>query len=480
MGKQDEHVITLPFTILHSTNMAAKQFDLLVLMKESPLQSKDWPLGQKLNTTIKSNKLLDLALGSVGSGRNVLWHCFYPVDNVNGDKQVLFVELYSELNRVMTAKPSNLNPFVMDKQWEYVDFPVKLGDTARRYACSNLVVFARTYLDPKYGSMPADFLDCLRAVMAEATPVPQTPPPQPKSLPSRHRIRGGKLPRTPEPNAVVAPVQKRGLRKTALPTVAAEPAAAPPATGPAQPAPAPPATAPPQPPPAPPATVPKKRKAKQYEEGDFQYEQPTYGGSLQPVVKRSREWFAIHHPKVKVEREDPFPEARKLSKAEQAALVASGAAAIPKEKRAKGEAGSRQGCALNNFLNLEKQNRTGKCNYYKDYVGRKEGVVHVKAPVKCATCKVGLHEECYFTYHEIMEGVVLDLGYEINLVRRAHKSVRKWPRKPVWIKLRRVQPDLHSGVEVPGNHSQDDREKGESESETDNESSHKEGGADSC
>jgi len=77
----------------------------------------------------------------------------------------------------------------------------------------------------------------------------------------------------------------------------------------------PPATAPPQPPTAPPATVPKKRKAKQYEEGDFQYEQPTYGGSLQPVVKRSREWFAIHHPKVKVEREDPFPEARKLSKA---------------------------------------------------------------------------------------------------------------------------------------------------------------------
>ena len=77
------------------------------------------------------------------------------------EKQVLFVDLYSELNRVLTAKPSNLNPFVMDKQWEYVDFPVKLGDAARRYACSNLVVFARTYLDPKYGSMPEDFLDCL-------------------------------------------------------------------------------------------------------------------------------------------------------------------------------------------------------------------------------------------------------------------------------------------------------------------------------
>ena len=51
----------------------------------------------------------------------------------------------------------------MDKQWEYVDFPLKLGDAARRYACSNLVVLAKTYLDPKYGSMPEDFLDCLRA-----------------------------------------------------------------------------------------------------------------------------------------------------------------------------------------------------------------------------------------------------------------------------------------------------------------------------
>ena len=135
MGKQDENV----------------------MMKESPLGSNDWPLRQKLNTSVKNHKLLDLALGSVGSGRNVLWHCFYPVDDVNAEKQVLFVELYSELNRVMTAKPSTLNPCVLDKQWEYVDFPLKVGDVARRYACSNLVVFARTYLDPKYGSMSQDF-----------------------------------------------------------------------------------------------------------------------------------------------------------------------------------------------------------------------------------------------------------------------------------------------------------------------------------
>ena len=88
MGKQDEMLF-----VAHSrshfvlTNLAAKQFDLLVMMKESPLRSSDWPLGQKVNT-VKNEKLLDLALGSVGSGRNVLWHCFYPVDNLNTEKQV--------------------------------------------------------------------------------------------------------------------------------------------------------------------------------------------------------------------------------------------------------------------------------------------------------------------------------------------------------------------------------------------------------
>ena len=157
MGKQDE----MSF-VAHSrshfvlTNMAAKQFDLLVMM-ESPLSSSDWPLGQKVNTTVKNNKLLDLALGSVGSGRNVLWHCFYPVDQLNAEKQVLFVDLYSDLNWVMIAKPSNLNPLVLDKKWDYVDFPVKVGGVARRYACSNLVLFARTYLNPKYGPMSPDF-----------------------------------------------------------------------------------------------------------------------------------------------------------------------------------------------------------------------------------------------------------------------------------------------------------------------------------
>ena len=47
------------------------------------------------------------------------------------------------------------------------------------------------------------------------------------------------------------------------------------------------------------------------------------------------------------------------------------------------------GCALNNYLNLDKKNCTGMCNCYKDYMGRNEGVVNIKAPVKCLTCELG-------------------------------------------------------------------------------------------
>ena len=112
------------------------------------------------------------------------------------------------------------------------------------------------------------------------------------------------------------------------------------------------------------------------------------------------------------------------------------------------------GCAYNNYLNLEKHSRTSMCNYYKDYLGRKEGVVNVKAPIKCLQCGVGLHKECYYTYHQLQEGVVLDLVL-------VHKSLHKWNRKMCRFQHRRVQPDIHQGEELPGNHSQDDRERGE-------------------
>ena len=94
---------------------------------------------------------------------------------------------------------------------------------------------------------------------------------------------------------------------------------------------------------------------------------------------------------------------------------------------------------------------------------------NVREPVKCLACEVGLHEECYYTFHEIKEGVVLDVTYDINVVRESHKSLKKWHRKWARYHLRRVQLDIHNGVEVPGNNSQDDRKKGEWEVSSDSE-----------
>ena len=76
------------------------------------------------------------------------------------------------------------------------------------------------------------------------------------------------------------------------------------------------------------------------------------------------------------------------------------------------------------------------------------------------------------------EGVVLDLSYEINLVRQAHKSLKKWKLEEVSYVATRVQPDIHNGVEVTGNNSQDDRDKGDWEETSDK--SEAEGGNESC
>ena len=62
---------------------------------------------------------------------------------------------------------------------------------------------------------------------------------------------------------------------------------------------------------------------------------------------------------------------------------------------------------------------------------------------------------------------MLDLAYEIHLVQQLHKCIKKWNRKTVRYHPRRVQPDIHNGEEVPENNSQDDREKGEWESSSD-------------
>ena len=77
---------------------------------------------------------------------------------------------------------------------------------------------------------------------------------------------------------------------------------------------------------------------------------------------------------------------------------------------------------------------TGESNFYKNYIGVKQEVVNVKAPIKCLGCDTGMHEQCHFTFHE--------------------------------------QPDIHHGVEVAGNNLQEDREKGTSEKTTSHKMTH--------
>ena len=80
--------------------------------------------------------------------------------------------------------------------------------------------------------------------------------------------------------------------------------------------------------------------------------------------------------------------------------------------------------------------------------------------------------------------MILDIAFEINQVRKAHKTLKKWPRKSLRYQPTRVKPDIHNGEEVCGNNSQEDREKGSweltSDEEDENGHSDVESGKDSC
>ena len=74
-------------------------------------------------------------------------------------------------------------------------------------------------------------------------------------------------------------------------------------------------------------------------------------------------------------------------------------------------------------------------------MGRKQGVVNVKAPVIREDVILGMQEECYYSSHKIRKGVI-DLAFEINKARRSHNTLKKWNWKAVRYHPRRVQPDI--------------------------------------
>ena len=92
-----------------------------------------------------------------------------------------------------------------------------------------------------------------------------------------------------------------------------------------------------------PEKVPTRSKPRNvYGPENFKYEQPVHGGHFPKLVLRSWEWFEKKHTKVQVERNDPFPEERKASRAERQALLQAGWL-YRRRKRSRGWRGVLQG-----------------------------------------------------------------------------------------------------------------------------------------
>ena len=102
----------------------------------------------------------------VGSGIEQQWHCFWPVDGLDCEKPLVFVEVYRQLNMLMSDNRGVLNPIIAHNEWDKVEFPMKVGDVDRRfaYACG----MARTFLQPKYVSMPAHMCTCMYTCQPDA------------------------------------------------------------------------------------------------------------------------------------------------------------------------------------------------------------------------------------------------------------------------------------------------------------------------
>ena len=122
---------------------------------------------------------------------------------------------------------------------------------------------------------------------------------------------------------------------------------------------------------------------------------------------------------VEFKRDDPHMEERERLQASKKAAVERGEEIPVKVRKQSVKVGSegcsaRVGCALNDLYNLERITRTGRCNYYQDFEHKANTV---RVGVWCTKCEVGMHRECYYSYHQVRYGVYLDNRYEINKSR---------------------------------------------------------------
>ena len=70
MGKKGEMYIVLIYNQpTLAIAMAAQQFDLLIMMMESPLGRMDYTLGRDVNSCIRSNNMTNILMHSTNSGQ---------------------------------------------------------------------------------------------------------------------------------------------------------------------------------------------------------------------------------------------------------------------------------------------------------------------------------------------------------------------------------------------------------------------------
>ena len=69
-----------------------------------------------------------------------------------------------------------------------------------------------------------------------------------------------------------------------------------------------------------------------------------------------------------------------------------------------------------------------------------------------------MHPECYYDYHRVRHGVVLNLEYQINKSRSSREMMRKMPQGIHKMNHVHAKPDYNTDGSVSSSSSQADRE----------------------
>ena len=188
----------------------------------------------------------------------------------------------------------------------------------------------------------------------------------------------------------------------------------------------------------------------------FQFSQPLINLGRHPLILRAKKWFERNHPFIKMDRgQDLFP-------SERARASAEAQTTREKKERARkipaGQAGSqaRRECDLNRMYDLEKVGRSGRCTYYQ--LHNRPPATNCKTSWFCTACKEFLHPECFYDYHRVRHGVILDLGYQINRSRSSRKMLKPLPQGVHKMHHVRQEPDYNTDGSVSSSGSQEGRE----------------------